>query len=345
MTDPIRIGIVGAGRIVAAEHVPRFRAIDGVELVGVANRSEESSRRAADELGLPRAYPSWQELVADPELDAVLVGAWPVLHAPVTIARARGRQARPDRGPDGGERRGCPGDGAGRPRPPRRRSRAVVPASFSAWADGTIVRLLRDGAIGRVRHVQVAWDSSGPGDPGDFWRWQRSTSGENIMALGILAESMTRWLGQPEAVTAVTRLGPAERPGPAGPIAADVPDHVLALVEYPDDVTAVVEMSARTNGIASDHATFHGTTGSLVVDLGAQRIELVHGTARARPSPIRDEDRAGWTAEIDFVSAIRGGSPGTLTDFPTGLGYMAFLEAVHRSAASGCRTVIEGDAP
>ena len=66
MTDPIRIGIVGAGRIVASEHVPRFRAIDGVELVGVANRSEESSRRAADELGLARAYPSWQALVADP---------------------------------------------------------------------------------------------------------------------------------------------------------------------------------------------------------------------------------------------------------------------------------------
>ena len=164
------------------------------------------------------------------------------------------------------------------------------------------------------------------------------------MALGILAESMTRWLGQPEAVTAVTRLGPAERPGPAGPIAADVPDHVLALVEYPDDVTAVVEMSARTNGIASDHATFHGTTGSLVVDL--RRSGSSSPTGRERETvAVRDEDRAGWTAEVDFVSAIRGGSPGTLTDFPTGLGYMAFLEAVHRSAASGCRTVIEGDAP
>ncbi len=63
------------------------------------------------------------------------------------------------------------------------------------------------------------------------------------------------------------------------------------------------------------------------------------------PVTIRDEDRAGWTAEIDFVSAIRGGPPGTLTDFATGLGYMAFLEAVQRSAASGSRTVIEGEAP
>lgn len=343
MSEPIRIGIVGAGRIVAAEHVPRFRAIPGVELVGVANRSEESTRRAAEALGLERTYPSWEALVADPDLDAVLIGAWPIFHAPVAIgALEAGKHVLTE------ARMAASAEDA---RAMLRAARAhpdlvamVVPASFSAWADGTIVRLLRDSAIGRVRHVRVGWDSSGPGDPGDFWRWQRSTSGENIMALGILAESMTRWLGQPEAVTAVTRLGPAERLGPQGLTAADIPDHVLALVEYPDDVTAVVEMSARTNGLETHHATIHGTTGSMLVDFGAERIELVRGTARETVT-VRDEDRAGWTAEADFVSAIRGGPPGTLTDFPTGLGYMSFLEAVHRSAAGGCRTVIEGDAP
>ena len=172
MTEPIRIGIVGAGRIVAAEHVPRFRAIDGVELVGVANRSEESSRRAADELGLARAYPSWEALVADPSIDAVLVGAWPVLHAPVTIAALEaGKHVLTE------ARMAATAEDA---RAMLRAARAhpdrvamVVPATFSAWADATIVRLLRDGAIGRVRHVQVGWDASGPGDPGDFWRWQR----------------------------------------------------------------------------------------------------------------------------------------------------------------------------
>jgi hypothetical protein len=81
-----------------------------------------------------------------------------------------------------------------------------------------------------------------------------------------------------------------------------------------------------------------------VVDLGAQRIELVRGDSR-ETIEIRDEDRGGWTAEADFVSAIRGGSTGTLTDFEIGLGYMAFLEAVHRSAATGCRTIIEGETP
>ena len=72
MTEPIRIGIVGAGRIVRSEHVPRFRAIDGVELVAVANRSPESSREAATDLGIPRAIDDWETLVADPEIRASL---------------------------------------------------------------------------------------------------------------------------------------------------------------------------------------------------------------------------------------------------------------------------------
>ena len=164
VTEPIRIGIVGAGRIVASEHVPRFRAIDGVELVGVANRSEESARRAADELGLARAYPSWQALVADPDLDAVLVGAWPMLHAPVTIAALEaGKHVLTE------ARMAATAEDA---RAMVRAARAhpdqvamVVPATFSAWADATIVRLLRDGAIGRVRHVQVAGTRAAPATP------------------------------------------------------------------------------------------------------------------------------------------------------------------------------------
>ena len=89
---------------------------------------------------------------------------------------------------------------------------AVVPASSSAWADGTIVRLLRTAPSGASATSRSPGIRVGRATPGDFWRWQRSTSGENIMALGILAESMTRWLGQPEAVTAVTRLGPRNDP-------------------------------------------------------------------------------------------------------------------------------------
>lgn len=344
MSDPIRIGIVGAGRIVRAEHVPRFRSIAGVELAGVANRDLDSSRRAAAELGLPRAYRDWRELLDDPAIDAVLIGAWPVLHGPVSVgALEAGKHVLTE------ARMAATADDA-RAMVTAARSRPdlvamVVPASFSFWADRTIRRLIDAGIVGRIRHVQARWDASGPGDPGDFWRWQRSASGQNVMALGILAEAMTRWLGQPRSVTAATSPGPPTRPGPDGLVAADVPDHVAALVDYPDAVTAVIEMSARTNGVDHDRVAFHGTAGSILVDLTAQAIELVGQDGERAPVVIEPADRDEWTAEIDFVAAIRGERPVTRTDFETGLGYMAFLEAVERSAAGGCRVVIEGGAP
>ena len=86
MNEPIRIGIVGAGRIVRAEHLPRFRAIEGVEIVALANSSPGSSQRAAADLRIERTFDDWRALVRDAGVDAVLVGAWPYLHAPVAIA-------------------------------------------------------------------------------------------------------------------------------------------------------------------------------------------------------------------------------------------------------------------
>ena len=46
--DAIRVGIIGAGGIVGSTHIPGLRQMPGVEIVAVANRSLESSRRAAD---------------------------------------------------------------------------------------------------------------------------------------------------------------------------------------------------------------------------------------------------------------------------------------------------------
>src|SRR5262245_34194346 len=84
--ETIRVGIVGAGGIVTSVHVPGLRRMPGVEIVAVANRSLESSRRAATELGIPRPYPGWEELLEDDELDAVLIGTWPYMHRTVTLA-------------------------------------------------------------------------------------------------------------------------------------------------------------------------------------------------------------------------------------------------------------------
>src|SRR6185369_1647321 len=85
-TDRIGIGMIGAGSISRMRHVPGLKAIPGVELVGVVNRSAESSRQAAQEFGFAKTYPDWRALLDDSAVDAVVVATWPYLHAPVTLA-------------------------------------------------------------------------------------------------------------------------------------------------------------------------------------------------------------------------------------------------------------------
>src|SRR5919198_1805937 len=83
---PLRIGLVGAGANTRARHIPGLRAIPGVEIVAVCNRRPESTAAAAREFGIPRTFDRWEDLVADPAIDAVVVGTWPYLHCPVTLA-------------------------------------------------------------------------------------------------------------------------------------------------------------------------------------------------------------------------------------------------------------------
>ena len=54
------------------------------------------------------------------------------------------------------------------------------------------------------------------------------------------------------------------------------------------------------------------------------------------PDSLRPADEAGgWRVEEEFISAIRGQEEITHTDFATGVKYMEFTEAVHRSRRSG----------
>ena len=50
---------------------------------------------------------------------------------------------------------------------------------------------------------------------------------------------------------------------------------------------------------------------------------------------IAAEDAAGWRVEQEFVGAIRGTETIKLTDFGTGLKYMAFTDAVTESLKEG----------
>src|SRR5262245_36239329 len=82
----LRIGLIGAGENTRARHIPGLTALPDVRLVAVCNRRAASTEAVAREYGIPRTFEHWQDLVNDPEVDAVVVGTWPYLHCPVTLA-------------------------------------------------------------------------------------------------------------------------------------------------------------------------------------------------------------------------------------------------------------------
>ena len=86
VTQACGLGSSEPGSNTRQRHIPGFRKIAGVDLVGVVNRTPESSARAAQEFHIPRVYPNWRALVDDPDVDAVMIGTWPNLHSEITCA-------------------------------------------------------------------------------------------------------------------------------------------------------------------------------------------------------------------------------------------------------------------
>jgi predicted dehydrogenase len=69
--------------------------------------------------------------------------------------------------------------------------------------------------------------------------------------------------------------------------------------------------------------------------VGADQILLGKtGDADLSPVEISPAERREWTAEADFIAAIRTGEPVT-PDFEEGVRYMEVTEAIYRSARSG----------
>jgi predicted dehydrogenase len=84
----VRIGLVGAGRIAQAAHLPALARADGATLVAVCDASAALARGVAARYGVP-AYTSAGEMLARPDVDAVLVAVPDRLHLPLAAEALR----------------------------------------------------------------------------------------------------------------------------------------------------------------------------------------------------------------------------------------------------------------
>src|SRR6266567_1069234 len=84
MADAVKWGIVSTADI-NRQVIPGAHASDKVDLVAVASRDQARADSYAREWGIPRAYGSYEALLADPEIEAVYISLPNTLHAEWSI--------------------------------------------------------------------------------------------------------------------------------------------------------------------------------------------------------------------------------------------------------------------
>jgi predicted dehydrogenase len=84
----VRWGVLGAAKIATKKVIPGMQKCSRAEIVAVASRDLGRARAAAKELNLPAAYGSYEELLADPNIDAVYNPLPNHLHVPWSIKAA-----------------------------------------------------------------------------------------------------------------------------------------------------------------------------------------------------------------------------------------------------------------
>ncbi len=86
---PVRWGILSTAKIGLLKVIPAMQRSAICDVAAIASRSIDRARSAAASLGIPRAYGSYEELLAAPDIEAVYNPLPNHLHVPVSIAAAR----------------------------------------------------------------------------------------------------------------------------------------------------------------------------------------------------------------------------------------------------------------
>lgn len=349
MESVIRIGLIGAGANTKARHIPGFMAIPGVELAAVCNRRRESSEAVSAEFGIPRVFDHWEELATDPGIDAVVIGTWPYLHCPIAVAAfAAGKHVLTEArmAMNAGEARRMHAALAARPGLVGQ----IVPSPFGLRGERFVARLIADGYLGEIRECSVLGMNNVFGGPETplHWRQDATLSGLNMLQLGILFESVSRWLPATVRVMAQAHAFIPERLDPASGIrrAVGTPDSVGVLAIHANGARTVYQLSGVSPAGEALSATIRGSRGMIHYDFLTDRVFGATtdsgSTTPAEPAELSvpKELEGGWSVEADFIRSIRTGAPVTHTSFDAGVAYMEFTEAVARSARDGVAVAI-----
>ena len=177
--DAVRWGMIGCGDVAEIKAGPGFQKAAGSTLVAVTRRDIAKARDYAARHRVARVHITADDLIADPEVDAVYIATPPSSHCELALAVARARKPCLVEKPMAMTYAEC-----------QRMVSAFEAASCPLWVAYyrralprfLLVRdLLRDGAIGRVTSVHIeVFDTLATGERAQGWRFDPAVSGGGL---------------------------------------------------------------------------------------------------------------------------------------------------------------------
>jgi predicted dehydrogenase len=232
----VRIGILGAARIAQRAIVDPARTV-GARLVAVAARDPERAKAFAAEHGIEKAHATYDDLLADPDIDVVYNPLANSLHGPWNLrAIAAGKHVLSEKpfASNAPEAR-VVADAA-------RASGLTVVEAFHHVHHPVALRLralLASGELGELRRIESYFRVPAPPDTDP--RWQLELAGGAMMDLGCYTLHLQRWLGSAPRIVAA-RAG--ERAGHPG-----VDEWLEAELEHANGVTGLAHCHMAAPGL------------------------------------------------------------------------------------------------
>jgi predicted dehydrogenase len=324
----LRIGVLGAAKIVPGALVKPAAANPDVEVAAIAARDPQRASAFAKKHGIATVHPTYEALLADDSLDAVYVPLPNALHARWTIAALEsGRHVLCEKpftaNADEAQAVADAADATG----------LVVMEAFH-WryhpVAARMVEIARSGELGELRHIETAMCFPNP-KRSDI-RWQPALAGGAMMDAGCYAVHWARTLAgrEPEVVAATALL---RAPG--------IDRKMVVDLAFPGGATGRVTASMWSSSVLRLMARAEGSDGTLrvfnpIAPQALSRMTVEVGGRKRREKVVSGGSTYAHQLRA-FVAAVRDGAP-TFTPPSESVANMRVIDAAYRAAGLEPRT-------
>lgn len=329
MTQKVKWGVLGVANIAVKKVIPAMQNGEWCEITGIASRDLSKAQAAAAQLNIPKAYGSYDELISDPEIEAIYNPLPNNLHVEWTIKAAEaGKHVLCEKPISMTVAEALPLL-AVRDKTGVKIEEAFMVRTHPQWV--TTLNLIKEEAIGPIRAVEGHFSYNNQ-DPNNI-RNIRETGGGGLMDIGCYMIFFARLIFNNEPTRVVSLI--EEHPETRTDILTS------ALLEFP---SGHATFTCGTRMVPYQRVQIHGTSGRIEVQIPcnappdeACKIFIDNGTELngRNIKTIELEVCDQYTVQGDlFSKAIREKTEPVLS-LEDSIKNMAVIEAVFRSAKSG----------